>query len=142
MNLQIIHGQVSDPPELRTTQGGKQVLNLNVVTVEHFKVQGEDRERRDYHKVVVWGDEAADLSARIFEGAEVVVCGSTRHGSYQNQHGEKKKTTEIKPLRGGVKICGEPLESRPQVGRNELRAPAKPEAPDTGGFDNDDDIPF
>ena len=139
MNISVLSGEVCDDPRLSTTASGRQVLNLRIVTVDRFVSNGEQRERRDYHTVVVWGDEAVDLAARVFKGAEVIVNGSTRHRSYETKTGEKKKATEVNALRGGIKVCGEPLESRPPVRREQPRPTVNAEP---GGFDNDDDLPF
>ena len=78
LNRADIVGNVTREPEMRTTTGGQQVLTLGVATNDRWKdkASGEDRERAEFHNVVVWGSLAQDVSKAIHKGNRVFVSGT------------------------------------------------------------------
>lgn len=92
-----IVGNVSRDPELRTTSGGQQVLTLGVATNDRWKDKssGEDRERSEFHNVVVWGALAAEVERFVKKGNRVFVSGRVQTRSWEAQDGSKRYTTEV-----------------------------------------------
>ncbi|MFA7681500.1 MAG: single-stranded DNA-binding protein [Candidatus Peribacteraceae bacterium] len=97
VNRADIIGNVTRDPELRTTTNGQQVLTLGVATNERWrdKASGEDRERAEFHNVVVWGELAQEVSTSVRKGQRVYVSGRVQTRSWETQQGAKRTTTEI-----------------------------------------------
>lgn len=95
-NAEIV-GNVTRDPEMRTTTNGQQVLTLGVATNERWKDKssGEDRDRTEFHNVVVWGELADEVSRAIKKGSRVYVSGRVQTRSWETQTGSKRTTTEV-----------------------------------------------
>jgi len=95
-NAEVI-GNVTRDPEMRTTTNGQQVLTLGVATNERWKDKstGEDRDRSEFHNIVIWGDLAAEVARTIHKGNRVYVSGRVQTRSWETQNGSKRTTTEI-----------------------------------------------
>jgi single-strand DNA-binding protein len=96
-NRTDIVGNVSRDPELRTTGSGQQVLTLGVATNDRWKDKssGEDRERSEFHNVVIWGNLAEEVERHIKKGNRVYVTGRVQTRSWETQDGSKRYTTEV-----------------------------------------------
>lgn len=96
-NRTDIVGNVSRDPELRTTGTGQQVLTLGVATNDRWKdkATGEDRERSEFHNVVIWGELAEEVERHIKKGNRVFVTGRVQTRSWETQDGSKRYTTEV-----------------------------------------------
>lgn len=90
-------GHATRDPEIRTTTGGQQVLTLGVATNEHWKdkASGQDRERSEFHNVVVWGPLAQEVAQHIKKGNRVYASGRVQTRSWETKEGAKRYTTEI-----------------------------------------------
>ena len=97
LNRAEIIGHVTRDPEIRTTTGGQQVLTLGVATNERWKdkASGEDRERAEFHNIVVWGPLALEVAAHIKKGNRVFASGRVQTRSWETKEGSKRTTTEI-----------------------------------------------
>lgn len=97
LNRADIIGNVTRDPEMRTTTSGQQVLTLGVATNERWKdkASGEDKERAEFHSVVIWGDLAKEVQQSIRKGSKVFVSGRVQTRSWETQSGAKRYTTEI-----------------------------------------------
>jgi single-strand DNA-binding protein len=92
-----IVGNASRDPELRTTGTGQKVLTLGVATNDRWKDKssGEDRERSEFHNVVVWGALAEQVESSIKKGNRVYVTGRVQTRSWEAKDGSKRYTTEV-----------------------------------------------
>jgi len=97
LNRADVIGHVTRDPEIRTTTSGQQVLTLGVATNDRWKdrVTGEDRERTEFHSVVIWGQLAADVGRLVKKGQRVHACGRVQTRSWEARDGSKRTTTEI-----------------------------------------------
>lgn len=97
VNRVDIVGNASRDPELRTTGTGQKVLTLGVATNDRWKDKssGEDRERSEFHNVVVWGALAEQVERSIKKGNRVYVTGRVQTRSWEAQDGSKRYTTEV-----------------------------------------------
>lgn len=97
LNRVDVIGNVTRDPEMRTTTGGQQVLTIGVATNERWKdrVKNEDRERTEFHNVVIWGDLAQEVSKFARKGTKVFVSGRVQTRSWESKEGQKRYTTEI-----------------------------------------------
>lgn len=97
VNRADICGNVTKDPEMRTTTNGAKVLTLGVATNERWKDKstGEDKERSEFHNVVVWGDTAERVAQSVRKGNRVFVSGRVQTRSWETKEGNKRYTTEI-----------------------------------------------
>ena len=97
LNEARVIGNVTRDPEMRTTTGGQKVLTLGVATNERWKdrATGEDKERTEFHNVVVWGQLAEQVSLHVKKGYRVAVGGRVQTRSWETKEGSKRTTTEI-----------------------------------------------
>jgi len=97
LNRADVIGNVTKDPEIRTTTNGQQVLTLGVATNERWreKATGADRERTEFHNVVIWGALAQEVASAVKKGQRVHVSGRVQTRSWETQQGSKRTTTEI-----------------------------------------------
>jgi len=97
VNCAEIVGNVTRDPEVRTTTNGKKVVSFGVATNDRWKdkASGEDRERTEFHNVVVWADLADEVGAHMKKGSRVYVSGRVQTRSWETPSGEKRYTTEV-----------------------------------------------
>lgn len=96
-NRADIIGNVTRDPEMRTTTSGQKVVTLGVATNDRWrdKASGENKERSEFHNIVVWGDLAEEVSQVVKKGSRVYVTGRVQTRSWEAQNGQKRYTTEI-----------------------------------------------
>lgn len=106
INRADILGNVTRDPELRTTTNGQQVLTLGVATNDRWKdkASGEDKERAEFHDIVIWGDLAKEAATHIKKGSRVFASGRVQTRSWETPNGAKRYTTEI--VADTVKMLG------------------------------------
>lgn len=97
LNRADVIGNLTRDPELRTTTGGQNVVTLGVATNERWrdKATNEDRERTEFHNVVVWGELAQLCSQHLKKGMRVHASGRVQTRSWETKQGSKRTTTEI-----------------------------------------------
>jgi single-strand DNA-binding protein len=97
VNRADVIGNVTRDPEMRTTTGGQNVLTLGVATNERWKDRAtqEDKERSEFHNVVLWGALAQQVAKSVKKGHRVFVSGRVQTRSWETKEGGKRTTTEI-----------------------------------------------
>lgn len=97
VNRADVIGNVTRDPEMRTTTSGQQVLTLGVATNERWKdrATNQDKERTEFHNVVVWGALAEEVSKGVKKGNRLFVSGRVQTRSWETKEGAKRYTTEI-----------------------------------------------
>ncbi len=136
LNRAEVIGNVTKDPEMRTTTSGQQVLTLGVATNEKWKdkATGTDRERAEFHSVVVWGALSQEIAKHVKKGNRVYVSGRVQTRSWETKEGQKRSTTEIvadcvtllgthHPLADGA-IQADATPSRVQAAKERATAPA------------------
>lgn len=156
INKVILVGNLGADPDMRFMPSGKAVANLRVATSETWKDRqtGEQRERTEWHSVVLY-DKVAEIAAEYLrKGSKVYVEGSLRTRKWQDKEGRDRFTTEIvardMQMLGGRPNGADRGDARPA--RSQPTRPAQsasnPSPMDevAGGYDEmggfDDDIPF
>lgn len=94
--VQLI-GNLGRDAELRYTQGGSAVATINIATTEVWndKSSGEKREKTEWHRCVMWGQQAERLSEYLTKGKQVYIEGKLQTRKWQDKDGNDKYTTEI-----------------------------------------------
>jgi single-strand DNA-binding protein len=97
VNKVILIGNLGRDPEIRTTQNGTKVANLNLATSESWrdKASGERKEKTEWHRVVIFGSLADIAEKYLKKGSKVYVCGALQTRKWTDQSGAEKYTTEV-----------------------------------------------
>jgi single-strand DNA-binding protein len=147
INKVILVGNLGADPETRYMPSGSAVTNLSVATSESWKDKqsGEQKERTEWHKVVMF-DRLAEIAAEYLrKGSQVYIEGKLQTRKWQDRDGNDRWTTEIRAnemqMLGGRAGAGGAAPMGSGQGSNQDSGP--PSAPpQTGPDDFDDDIPF
>lgn len=100
LNRVFIIGRLGRDPELRYTQAGQPVTTLNIATDESFtNQQGQRVERTEWHRVVVFGNQAEPCANHLAKGSLVSVEGALQTHKWQARDGSDRYTTQIKSRR-------------------------------------------
>ena len=142
INKVILVGNLGADPETRYMPSGSAVTNLSIATSEQWKDKqsGEQKERTEWHKVVMF-DRLAEIAAEYLrKGSQVYVEGKLQTRKWQDRDGNDRWTTEVRAnemqMLGGRGGGGSaPMSSG--SGSGQSSAPPQPPADEF-----DDDIPF
>ena len=159
INKVIIVGNVGGDPETRYMPSGSAVTNCTVATNESWKDKqtGEQKERTEWHKVVMF-DRLAEIAAEYLrKGSQVYIEGKLQTRKWQGKDGQDRYTTEIRANEmqmlggrggagggggsfGGGGQQGGGQQGGGQQGGGQQGGGSAP--PQSGPDDFDDDIPF
>ena len=140
INKVILVGNLGQDPEVKFTAGGAAVTTLSIATSDSWKDKdsGMDKERTEWHRVVLWRRLAEIAGEYLKKGSKVYIEGQLQTRKWE-QEGQTRYTTEI--IARDIQF----LDSRgsantsSQEGAGKSKEPA-PDVPDSGI--DDDDIPF
>ena len=146
INKVILVGNHGADPETRYMPSGSAVTNLSVATSESWKDKqtGEQNERTEWHKVVMF-DRLAEIAAEYLrKGSQVYIEGKLQTRKWQDRDGNDRWTTEIRAnemqMLGGRGSGGGGSFGGGQQGGGQQGGGSAP--PQPGPDDFDDDIPF
>lgn len=141
INKVILVGRLGRDPELKYTASGTPFCRFSMATDDSWtdKGSGERTERTEWHNIVVWDKLAEICNNYLAKGRMVYIEGALQTREWDDQEGNKRKTTEIR-ARDMVLLGGPPGEGGGARRPSTPTAPAGGEA--TGGPITDDDIPF
>jgi len=164
LNKAFLIGNLGADPETRFTQDGTCVCNLRLATTEKFKNRnGEQQEKTEWHRVVLWGRLGEIANQYLKKGARVYIEGKIETRKWQDRDGNDKYTTEIRAnemkMLGGSQGGGQGggfsggsqqgggYNDAPKQGGGSNDAPKQSsdpfaDSPDFGDVPVDDDIPF
>ncbi len=164
VNKVILVGRLGQDPVVRSLQNGGRVANLSVATSRRWndRQTNEQRERTEWHRVVIFDDMLVDVSEKYLrKGRQVYLEGELQTRKWTDQSGQERYTTEVVLQRfrsqltmldargedgdgGGGGFAGEGGgdydRAAPQGGGDSRPQPAA--GGGGGGADFDDDIPF
>jgi len=96
VNKVILIGHLGSDPEVRFTPGGQAVANFNIATNESWKDKnGQDQDRTEWHRIVVWGKLAELCKEYLSKGRQVYVEGRLQTREWSDKEGVKRYTTEV-----------------------------------------------
>ena len=74
VNKVILLGHLGRDPEVRSTQDGTKIVNLNIATSERWKDRnsGEQRERTEWHRVVIFNENLARIAEQYLRKGSTV----------------------------------------------------------------------
>jgi len=97
LNMCQIIGNLGQDPEIRATKTGTTVCTLSVATTEFKKAKDGSKGEKvtNWHRIVCW-DKTADICAQYLrKGSKAYFQGPIRTREWQDEHGQKRYTTEI-----------------------------------------------
>lgn len=97
MNHCYVSGNLTRDCELRSTQGGTQVLTFGIAVNDRKKdpISGEWIDVPNFFDCTVFGKRADSLSRILHKGMKVAIEGKLRWSSYQDKNGQKRSKVEI-----------------------------------------------
>ena len=143
INKVILVGRLGRDPEMKYTASGTPFCRFSIATDDSWtdKGTGERQERVEWHSIVVWDKLAEICNSYLTKGRLVYIEGSLQTREWDDQEGNKRKTTEIRAR--DMVLLG----SGPDAGGSggQQRKPAAATVPAGAGHEStitDDDIPF
>ena len=132
VNKVTILGNLGKDPEVRFMPNGGAVANITVATSDTWKDKqtGEQKEKTEWHRVVMFGKLAEIAGEYLKKGSKVYLEGSLQTRKWTNQQGQDQYTTEI--VLQGFNGVMQMLDSKPsgqQGGFQQQQAPQQ-----GGGF--------
>jgi single-strand DNA-binding protein len=98
VNKVILVGNLGRDPEVRMTQGNQKIVQLSLATSERWRDRqsGEMRDRTEWHRVVIFNENLADVAERYLrKGSSVYVEGQLQTRKWTDQSGQERYTTEV-----------------------------------------------
>lgn len=98
VNKVILVGNLGRDPEVRTFPDGGKLCNLRIATSERWRDRntGEQRERTEWHNVVLRGDGLVRVAEQYLrKGSKVYVEGSLQTRKWQDQSGQDRYSTDV-----------------------------------------------
>ncbi len=98
VNKVILVGNLGRDPEVRSMQTGDKVCNLSIATSERWKDKntGEQQERTEWHRIVIFDQNLVDVSERyLTKGRKVYLEGQLQTRKWQDQDGADRYATEV-----------------------------------------------
>lgn len=142
INQVTILGNVGKDPEIRSMNSGDKVANFSIATSEKWKDKssGEDKEKTDWHNIVVWGPLVNVIEKYVHKGSKIYVQGKLQTRKWQDQSGADRYSTEV--VLQGFNARLELLDGKRSDG--EARGGGGGYAEPEKQFENDlsEDIPF
>ncbi|MCP5364645.1 MAG: single-stranded DNA-binding protein [Hyphomicrobiales bacterium] len=151
VNKVILIGNLGRDPEARNLQDGNKVVNFPVATSERWRDRqsGEQRERTEWHRVVIFNERLAEIAERYLKkGSKVYLEGALQTRKWTGNDGQERYTTEVvlQRFRGELTLLdsrGEGSsfsETSPDYGGSQPASGGQPGGISTPDFD--DEIPF
>jgi single-strand DNA-binding protein len=165
VNKVILVGNLGRDPEIRSTNDGTRIANLNLATSESWRDRnsGERKERTEWHRVVIFNENLVTIAEKYLrKGSKIYVEGALQTRKWTDNAGVEKYSTEVvlQRFRGELTMLDGAAGGRGQSGGAEggydegdvgsFGAPPRAAASAGGGMgggrgrndDLDDEIPF
>jgi len=142
VNKVILIGNLGADPEIRYTQGGTAVATLSVATNRKFKDRdGNVQDETEWHRVIVWAQQAEFCSNYLSKGNKVYVEGRLQTRKWKDQNNIDRYTTEIIALTV-QSLTPRASEGAAGGGYDQPPLPPEPFGGMTGGGSTGEDVPF
>jgi single-strand DNA-binding protein len=146
VNKVILVGRLGKDPELKYTASGTPFCRFSMATddVWNDKSSGERQEKTEWHNIVTWDRLAEICNQYLTKGALVYIEGSLQTREWDDQEGNKRRTTEVRAremVMLGSKGDGAGGGQRRAAGAAAEGVSGSTTSPSTSTI-TDDDIPF
>ncbi|MDJ7444663.1 single-stranded DNA-binding protein [Salmonella enterica] len=157
LNKVMLIGHLGQDPDVRYLPNGNAVAMLSLATSDTWKDKqtGEQKERTEWHRVVIYGKLAEIAGEYLRKGSQVYIEGELRTRKWTDQSGQERYTTEVVvSMQGTMQMLGSrgnggngqqqgsQGQSQQPAGRSYSGTPPKQHPANEPPMDFDDDIPF
>ena len=149
VNKVTLVGNLGRDPEIRAMQNGDKIVQLSVATSDRWKDKnsGEQRERTEWHRVVIFNDALGRIAEQYLKkGSTVYLEGQLQTRKWTDQQsGQEKYTTEVvlQRYRGELTLLGSRPDNQVENQYNNTQADQSDQIGNTNiASDLDDEIPF
>ena len=150
VNKVTLVGNLGRDPEVRAMQNGDKIVQLSIATSDKWKDKssGEQRERTEWHRVVIFNDALGKIAEQYLKkGSTVYLEGQLQTRKWTDQQsGQEKYTTEVvlQRYRGELTLLGSRSENQIDSNQqnNEIDQSNQISITDDIASDLDDEIPF
>lgn len=149
INKVILVGNLGKEPDVRFTPDGRAITSLTLATSETWKDKntGQQQEKTEWHRVVIFGKLAEVAGEYLKKGSQVYFEGKLQTRKWTDQSGQDRYTTEvIVDQRGQMQMLGSNNSApRGETGGGKPKSQpdgAKGSSAPAMDDDFDDDIPF
>ena len=141
VNKVILIGNMGADPEIKYMPSGEAIANLRIATSESWKdkTNGEQVERTEWHRVIMFRRLAEIAGEYLKKGSKVYIEGKLQTRKWQNKDGADQYTTEI------VANAFQMLDSATTGAQQNKPAQSQHDSDKANGYqpdDFDDPIPF
>ena len=96
LNSVTLIGNLGADPELKSTQSGRSVCNLNIAVNEVWKDKsGQKQKRTDWFRVTVWAEQGENCAKYLKKGRQVSIDGRLQNRTWEDKDGQKRYATDI-----------------------------------------------
>src|ERR1700675_1466615 len=98
VNKVILVGNLGRDPEIRSTQDGLRIANLNLANSESWRdrTSGERKERTEWHRVVIFNERLVEIAEKYLrKGSKIYVEGALQTRKWTDNAGVEKYSTEV-----------------------------------------------
>ncbi|EGR1298303.1 single-stranded DNA-binding protein [Vibrio alginolyticus] len=159
INKVILVGNLASDPEIRNLPSGGAVANITVATSESWrdKATGENREKTEWNRVVLFGKLAEVAGEYLRKGSQVYIEGQLQTRKWKDQQGQDRYSTEVvvQGFKGVMQMLGgrgngtqqqqggwgQPQQPQQPPQQQQQHAPPQQQYSEPP-MDFDDDIPF
>ncbi len=150
VNKVTLIGNLGRDPEVRAMQNGDKIVQLSIATSDRWKDKnsGEQRERTEWHRVVIFNDALGKIAEQYLKkGSTVYLEGQLQTRKWTDQQsGQEKYTTEVvlQRYRGELTLLGSRSENQihNDLQNAEIGQSNQVSMSDGIASDLDDEIPF
>lgn len=108
-NQVTLLGNLGQDPEVKSLQNGDKLANMSLATSERWKDKnsGEQKERTQWHRIVVWNDGIVGVIEKLLKkGDQVMIVGQLETRKWQDQNGQDRYATEVvlRPFKSQLQI--------------------------------------
>ena len=149
VNKVTLVGNLGRDPEIRAMQNGDKIVQLSIATSDRWKDKnsGEQREKTEWHRVVIFNDALGKIAEQYLKkGSTVYLEGQLQTRKWTDQQsGQDKYTTEVvlQRYRGELTLLGSRPDNQINNEYNKSEIDQTSELPVSNiASDLDDEIPF
>ena len=149
VNKVTLVGNLGRDPEIRAMQNGDKIVQLSIATSDRWKDKssGEQRERTEWHRVVIFNDALGKIAEQYLKkGSTVYLEGQLQTRKWTDQQsGQEKYTTEVvlQRYRGELTLLGSRPDNQVENQYNNTQVDQPDQIGETNiASDLDDEIPF
>lgn len=98
VNKVILVGNVGADPEIRNTQDGREIANINIATTESWKDKnsGERRDKTEWHRVVIFNQGLIGVVKNyVKKGSKLYIEGALQTRKWTDNNNQERYTTEV-----------------------------------------------